>query len=93
MTLTTHDPRCDNGWIPDGDSVAPCPDCRPDAFVRWAGGCYAPDHDRATCPTCQAGAPAPKSRRRRPGPRPYHGQERTENQPPEIDPADRWWDR
>lgn len=37
--------RCVDGFVftgPEGDTVAPCPDCRPEQYVRWQRGTYAP---------------------------------------------------
>jgi hypothetical protein len=34
-------------------AIFPCPDCRPAAYERWAGGHYLPDHDRTRCAECQ----------------------------------------
>lgn len=40
-------------------AVFPCPDCRPEAFRRWANGCWRPGHNAGECELCQeAGVPA-----------------------------------
>lgn len=37
--------------------VLPCAECRPEAFRRWANGCWEPGHASGRCDLCQeAGA-------------------------------------
>lgn len=87
-----HDARCSGGWIPivdeGGDErLAPCPDCRPALFIRWAGGHLAEDHDRLACPECQQRvSSAPRARWGRRGRRPVSD----EDPGPQEPPTDLW---
>lgn len=77
-------------------TVYPCKRCSPDAFHRWAGRHWMPDHDRAKCDECKsgkAGTPAgPSATNERP--------DRVENEePPAVEQppldayADGWDER
>lgn len=35
------------------EQVYPCPDCRPDAFRRWANGCFRGEHRATKCDLCR----------------------------------------
>lgn len=46
------------------NTLYPCKACQPDAFARWAGRHWTPDHDRAACDECKSRGSSSSSRGR-----------------------------
>ncbi len=70
------------------NTLYPCKACRPEAFERWAGRHWTPEHDRAACSECKTSGSSSSSR----GRSALNERDRPPNEPSEPTPAEAYVD-